>query len=268
MNAQRQYNISEAKKSKSTEKLSSGYKINRAADNAAGLSISEKMRRQIRGLNRASDNCQDGISLVQVADGALSETHDILQRMNELAVQSANGTNSAADRAAIENEKKELVNELNRIANTTTFNNDIYPLRGIKGNHAISSIPMKTISYEDVSLDDMKLIGSSTISKEIADTYVGWSPFDRIDDYDSLKLEAVIDDKNQEFPIDTYSLIYGDGNTSRSRMRITDANTYVLGLTNYEQYDVAMKDFHYDSGSYNFDEATRTWSRSFSFICT
>lgn len=100
-----------------------------------------------------------------MADGALSETHDILQQMNELAVQSANGTNSAADRAAIENEKKELVNELNRIANTTTFNNDIYPLRGIKGDQAISSIPMKTISYEDVSLDDIKLIGSNTISR-------------------------------------------------------------------------------------------------------
>ena len=182
-----------------------------------------------------------------MADGALSETHDILQRMNELAVQSANGTNSAADRAAIENEKKELVNELNRIANTTTFNNDIYPLRGVQGDHAISSIPMKTITYEDVSFDDMKLIGSSTISKEIADTYVGWSPFDRIDDYDSLKLEAVIDDKNGEFPTDTYSLIFGDGRTSHSRMRITDANNYFVGLTNYEQYDVAMKDFHYDN---------------------
>ena len=200
-----------------------------------------------------------------MADGALSETHDILQRMNELAVQSANGTNSAADRAAIENEKKELVNELNRIANTTTFNNDIYPLRGVQGDHAISSIPMKTITYEDVSFDDMKLIGSSTISKEIADTYVGWSPFDRIDEDDSLKLEAVIDDKNGEFPTDTYSLIFGDGRTSHSRMRITDANNYFVGLTNYEQYDVAMKDFHYDNGSYNFDEATRTWSRSFSW---
>ena len=116
MNAQRQYNISTSNKSKSTEKLSSGYRINRAADDAAGLSISEKMRKQVRGLSRASENCQDGISLVQVADGALAETHAILQRMNELAVQSANGTNSATDRAAIDNEKKELVKELNKKA--------------------------------------------------------------------------------------------------------------------------------------------------------
>lgn len=160
----RQLNITSKEKGKSAEKLSSGYRINRAADDAAGLSISEKMRRQIRGLNRASENCQDGISLVQVADGALNETHSILQRMNELAIQSANGTNSSADRAAIDEERKELVSELNRIANTTTFNNDIYPLRGSTQSEAVESVPMKTITYGDVSLDDIKLVGSSTIS--------------------------------------------------------------------------------------------------------
>ena len=261
----RQLNITSKENGKSAEKLSSGYRINRAADDAAGLSISEKMRRQIRGLNQASDNCQDGISLVQVADGALNETHSILQRMNELAIQSANGTNSSADRAAIDEERKELVSELNRIANTTTFNNDIYPLRGSTQSEAVESVPMKTITYGDVSLDDIKLVGSSTISQDVADTYVGWRPFRVIEDYDSLALHAVIDDKKNEFPTDTYSLIFGDGTTSHSRMRLTEANAYYVGLTSYEQYDVALSDFHYDSGSYNFDEATKTWSRSFSW---
>lgn len=128
MNAQRQFNIVGTEKKKSTEKLSSGYTINRAADDAAGLSISEKMRKQIRGLDRASDNCQDGVSLCQVADGALAETHEILQRINELSIQSANGTNSSSDRAAIQAEVKQLTDEIDRIATTTSFNERIYPL--------------------------------------------------------------------------------------------------------------------------------------------
>lgn len=128
MNAQRQYNTVGSNKKKSTEKLSSGFKINRAADDAAGLTISEKMRRNIRGLNQASKNIQDGISLLQVADGALNEDHAILQRMNELAVQAANGTNTVADRAAIQAEIRDLIVEVDRIANSTTFNDKIYPL--------------------------------------------------------------------------------------------------------------------------------------------
>lgn len=122
MNANRQFGITNKKKAKSTEKLSSGYKINRAADDAAGLSISEKMRRQIRGLNKAEENIQDGISLCQVADGALNETHDILQRMNELAVKAGNDTNSQADRAFIQTEIDALTEEIDRIAHDTTFN--------------------------------------------------------------------------------------------------------------------------------------------------
>ena len=107
---------------KSTEKLSSGYKINRAADDAAGLSISEKMRNQIRGLNKASDNAQDGISLVQTAEGALNEVHSMLQRMNELAVQSSNGTNATQDRTALDNEVQQLKTEIERVGTTTQFN--------------------------------------------------------------------------------------------------------------------------------------------------
>ncbi len=122
MNSNRMLNVNGQTQAKTTEKLSSGYKINRAADDAAGLAISEKMRRQIRGLTQASINAQDGISLVQTAEGALNEVHDMLQRMNELAVKSANGTNMSEDQSYIEKEVKQLISEIDRVANTTTFN--------------------------------------------------------------------------------------------------------------------------------------------------
>jgi len=121
-NASRVLNVTAGQQAKSTEKLSSGYKINRAADDAAGLSISEKMRKQIRGLDRASTNAQDGVSAVQTAEGALSEVHSMLQRMNELAVQAANGTNGSKDITAISNEVMALKTEIDRIASTTDFN--------------------------------------------------------------------------------------------------------------------------------------------------
>ena len=122
MNANRQLGITTGQQAKSSEKLSSGYKINRAADDAAGLTISEKMRSQIRGLNKASDNAQDGISLIQTAEGALNEAHSVLQRMNELATQAANDTNTSSDRTAIQKEINALTSELDRIASTTQFN--------------------------------------------------------------------------------------------------------------------------------------------------
>ena len=122
MNSNRMLGITTSAQAKSTEKLSSGYKINRAADDAAGLAISEKMRRQIRGLAQASANAQDGISCVQTAEGALTEVHDMLQRMNELAVKAANGTQTSTDRAYINQEVQALVSEIDRVASTTTFN--------------------------------------------------------------------------------------------------------------------------------------------------
>lgn len=122
MNANRQLGVTSGAQAKSAEKLSSGYKINRAGDDAAGLKISEKMRSQIRGLDKASDNAQDGISLIQTAEGALNESHSILQRMNELAVQGANDTNQSIDRDAINQELDALTEELNRISETTQFN--------------------------------------------------------------------------------------------------------------------------------------------------
>ena len=130
MNANRMLNITTGAQSKSTEKLSSGYRINRAADDAAGLTISEKMRKQIRGLDQASTNAQDGVSAVQTAEGALTEVHSMLQRMNELAVQAANGTNSKeSDRQAIQDEIDQLTTEIDRVAETTKFN-EIYLLKG------------------------------------------------------------------------------------------------------------------------------------------
>ena len=122
MNANRQLGVTTSAQAKVTEKLSSGYKVNRAADDAAGLTISEKMRSQIRGLTQASLNAQDGVSCVQTAEGALTEVHSMLQRMNELAVKAANGTNTIADRTAINAEVKALVSEIDRVKESTEFN--------------------------------------------------------------------------------------------------------------------------------------------------
>ncbi len=135
MNSNRMLGITTGAQAKATEKLSSGYKINRAADDAAGLAISEKMRKQIRGLTQASANAQDGISAVQTAEGALTEVHDMLQRMNELAVKAANGTMSESDRDAIQSEVDQLVTEIDRVATTTKFN-ETYLLKGSNGGVA------------------------------------------------------------------------------------------------------------------------------------
>ena len=141
MNANRMLNITTGAQSKSPEKLSSGYRINRAADDAAGLTISEKMRKQIRGLDQASTNAQDGVSSVQTAEGALTEVHSMLQRMNELAVQAANGTNSKeSDRQAIQDEIDQLTTEIDRVAETTKFN-EIYLLKG--DNASTKNVYMK-----------------------------------------------------------------------------------------------------------------------------
>ena len=135
MNSNRMLGITTNAQAKATEKLSSGYKINRAADDAAGLAISEKMRKQIRGLTQASANAQDGISAVQTAEGALTEVHDMLQRMNELSVKAANGTQSESDRAAIQSEIDQLVTEIDRVSITTKFN-ESYLLKGSNGGEA------------------------------------------------------------------------------------------------------------------------------------
>ena len=159
MNSNRMLGLTTKTQAKSTEKLSSGYKINRAADDAAGLSISEKMRKQIRGLTQASLNAQDGISSVQTAEGALNEVQDMLQRMNELAVKSANGTNSATDRSYIQDEITQLTTEIDRVSETTKFN-DTYLLKG--DTATAKKVDFYKSGYSILNGTDLYLKGSKT----------------------------------------------------------------------------------------------------------
>ena len=157
MNTNRQLGIVTSAQSTSTEKLSSGYRINRAGDDAAGLSISEKMRSQIRGLNKASSNAQDGISLVQVAEGALNETHSILQRMNELATQAANDTNTSTDRTAIQSEIDQLTSEVNRIQSTTQFNT----MNLLDGTFSSKNLQVGSLSGQSIGISIKNMNASS-----------------------------------------------------------------------------------------------------------
>ena len=174
MNANRQLGITTGAQAKSSEKLSSGYKINRAGDDAAGLTISEKMRSQIRGLNKASDNAQDGISAIQSAEGALNETHSILQRMNELATQAANDTNTTSDRTAIKKEIDALTSEIDRIATTTQFNTQNLLDGNFKGKNlqvgalsgqaikiSIASMKAEDIGIKSVAVDSFDAAGET-----------------------------------------------------------------------------------------------------------
>ena len=153
MNSNRMLGITTKSQAKSTEKLSSGYKINRAADDAAGLSISEKMRKQIRGLTQASSNAQDGISAVQTAEGALNEVQDMLQRMNELAVKAANGTQAENDRSYIQNEIDQLVTEIDRVSTTTKFN-ESYLLKGVNQDGTAAKLTYKTANGNITDIDE------------------------------------------------------------------------------------------------------------------
>lgn len=185
MNTSRQLTGVQSALSKSTEKLSSGYRINRAGDDAAGLSISEKMRSQIRGLNRASDNAQDGISLIQVAEGALNESHAILQRMNELATQAANDTNTSTDRTAIQAEIDQLTSEIDRIQSTTQFNSmnlldgkftkknlQVGALSGQKISISISKMDAATIGIQDIKVSSFDSAGKAMKSIQSAINFV------------------------------------------------------------------------------------------------
>ena len=160
-NANRMLNVTTGQQAKSTEKLSSGYRINRAADDAAGLSISEKMRKQIRGLDKASSNAEDGVSSVQTAEGALTEVHSMLQRMNELATQSANGTNSTTDRSAIQDEISQLTTEIDRVAETTKFN-ETYLLKGGDGTK------LEYMKGHDAGLKGALTDGTTTATFKVA----------------------------------------------------------------------------------------------------
>ena len=180
MNSNRMLGVTTSSQAKSTEKLSSGYKINRAADDAAGLAISEKMRRQIRGLTQAATNAQDGISCVQTAEGALAEVHDMLQRMNELAVQSANGTNMSKDREYLNSEVEQLKSEIDRVKDSTTFNEQSLLTGGFNVSLQVGSENGNEIavSISDMSASALGLTSSATIdtasnAKAFIDTVKG-----------------------------------------------------------------------------------------------
>lgn len=201
MNSNRQFGITNKKSAKLTERLSSGYKINRAADDAAGLTISEKMRHQIRGLHQAADNIMDGISYVQTAEGALSEVSDILQRINELSVKSANGTNTDKDRHAIDQEVQALKSEMQRVFKSTTFNEKqiwpdqpkhfkqigTYPIQAVKINDTRKTFGITNANY------DVMAYGSYTINADKNGVNVSWKGYDGNDykttvvDWNTLK---------------------------------------------------------------------------------
>ena len=174
LNANRQLGITNTNLARSTEKLSSGYRVNRAADDAAGLSISEKMRGQIRGLEQASTNAEDGQSLIQTAEGALSEIHSVLQRMRELTVQASNDTNVSADRKAIAKEVRALTSEINRIATQTQFNT----MGLLSGNFKNKKLQVgantnQTISITISSITAGKLGVSATVIAKVISTKTG-----------------------------------------------------------------------------------------------
>ena len=156
-NTNRQLGITTGAQAKSTEKLSSGYRINRAGDDAAGLAISEKMRSQVRGLDKASTNAQDGISAIQTAEGALNETHSILQRMNELATQAANDTNTSQDRSQIQLEMDQLVSEIDRIQSTTQFNTQNL----LDGSFTSKNLQVGALSGQSITLNISNMNASS-----------------------------------------------------------------------------------------------------------
>ena len=234
MNANRMLGMTTNSLSKSTEKLSSGYRINRAADDAAGLTISEKMRKQIRGLDQASTNAEDGVSAVQTAEGALTEVHSMLQRMNELAVQASNGTNSQSDRQAIQDEISQLTTEIDRVAETTKFN-ETYLLKGDKGT-------------KDITLEahDAGLKGSLTNNGDGTATFV----MDALEAGDSVsiggktytigssmtevtaKFEKQVKDKDDTVTINgkEYTIVenYGDKDTDQKAGKFTKADAKAL----------------------------------------
>ena len=164
MNANRMFNLTNENQAKSTEKLSSGYKINRSADDAAGLSISEKMRRQVRGLTQASANAADGISCVQTAEGALNEVHDMLQRMGELAVKGANGTLTSIDRGYITMEVRQLMSEIDRIQSTTTFNEQ----KLLDGSFANKGLQIGAESGQHITITIRNMCANDLIASALA----------------------------------------------------------------------------------------------------
>lgn len=237
----RQLNITTRNKAKNAERLSSGYKINRSADDAAGLSISEKMRWQIRGLNRASNNTEEGISLCQVADGALAEVQDMLHRINELSVQAANDTNTKADREAIQKEISQLTEEIDHIAEETTFNTQpVFKGEDIKVLDANGN----AINKGDVTVKQL----------ELANIGLGHAPFSGGSSGNQLGLQAVMKDNAAV----NWNLIYGRGSTSNSSFVLKYSDG--LGGSTSKQINLSSL----TASNYQVT-GNDTWSRDFSY---
>ena len=210
MNSNRMLGITTSAQAKSTEKLSSGYKINRAADDAAGLSISEKMRKQIRGLTQASSNAEDGISCVQTAEGALTEVHDMLQRMNELAVKAANGTMSSDDRQNVQDEIDQLSTEIDRVSTTTKFN-ETYLLQGDKTSGASSKTSYLSFKDAGLSAYGTSSAAGTTQAKFTVDT-------------NKLKIGSTVTIGGTQYTITSSAAVSGTNITSTTAMaKIKDA---------------------------------------------
>nr|WP_289768176.1 flagellin [uncultured Acetatifactor sp.] len=239
MNSNRMLGITTGAQAKATEKLSSGYKINRAADDAAGLAISEKMRKQIRGLTQASANAQDGISAVQTAEGALTEVHDMLQRMNELAVKAANGTMSESDRDAIQSEVDQLVTEIDRVATTTKFN-ETYLLKGSNGGVAGSLAYDTAQDYFDNEGINLTLNTSTgTVSQALTDQPAGSAITGSTTTYEG---------KSVQIGTTTYYLVESTADTSGTKLsvkeaaeKLTDATNNTKGFTSMDAMMSAIK---------------------------
>ena len=254
MNSNRQLGIVGGEMAKSVQKLSSGYRINRAADDAAGLSISEKMRRQIRGLTKGVENTEDGVSLCQIADGALNEVHDMLQRMNELAVKAANGTNSETDREAINEEISALLTEIDRVGNTTKFN-EIYIFKGTERKQIEKWVSVGTSGPQAA---DPVIVPAPTFDQVELDCELNEGPFtgNSYGGFLKLSVSTVDTDYNQNWP-----LIFGNGSTSHSGIQVEYISNGTLSSSLYHLETLSSSNY-----SAQQNGSDKLWQRTFS--CT
>ena len=237
MNSNRMLGLTTASQAKSTEKLSSGYKINRAADDAAGLAMSEKMRRQVRGLTQAAANAQDGISMVQTAEGALNEVHDMLQRMNELAVKAENGTLKSDDRAYIDKEVQQLMTEIDRVASTTTFNeNNLLDATANKGTGTFDlqvgaeANQHITLTIKAMNCSEINLSGDATsVSNAQA---LNRSVKDAIKSVSEQRAELGAIQNRLEHSINNLNNVVENTTSAESAIRDTDMATEMVRYSN------------------------------------
>ena len=251
MNANRMLSGVSSAQSKSTEKLSSGYRINRAADDAAGLSISEKMRGQIRGLNQASTNAQDGISLIQTAEGALNESHSILQRMRELSVQAANGTETDDDREAVQNEIEQLQSELTRISDTTEFNT----MKLLDGSQSGSKVQVSVSKSAESKLKtvdataQVNKMGAAVAENDGGDSKLSVTVLDKNGNATTTEVTVSYDKTAGTFSANGKALkATGTANTKANATQVGDALKEALEATDFgKNYDITN-----DAGTLSF----------------